>query len=246
MRKAGAESQTGNMVRTLGQIALTGFLVFLSLAVLEFVDHAYRLGWSGLGGGEVGTRLFSDVLSANLGLYTHMLSGAVITVFAPLQLIPLLRQKLPALHRWSGRLLVSLAIITAIGGLIYIPLNGTVGDWPMDIAFALYGTLMLLSAVQTIRSARARRWLDHRDWALRLFLLAIGSWLYRVHYYVWVPLTDRAGVTGLDAGMTGWFDRINIWAFYLPYLLVLELVLWRQGRGLFAARRGRVFRNTAL
>jgi len=234
------------MVRTLGQIALIGFLVFLSFAVLEFVDHASRLGWSGLSGGEVGTRLFSDVLAANIGLYTHMLSGAVITVFAPLQLIPLLRQKLPALHRWSGRLLASLAVMTAIGGLIYIPLNGTVGGWQMDAAFALYGALMLLSALQTIRYARARRWVDHRDWALRLFLLAIGSWLYRVHYYIWVPLTDRAGVTSLDAGMTGWFDRINIWAFYLPYLLVLELVLWRQGRGLFAAWGGRVSRSGAL
>ena len=225
------------MVRTLGQIALTGFLLLLSLAVLEFVDHAGRLGRSGLSGGEVGSRLFSEVRAANIGLYTHMLTGAVITLFAPLQLVPALRRKLPAVHRWSGRILVSLASLTAIGGLIYIPLNGTVGGWPMDIAFALYGALMLLAAVQTIRNARARRWLDHRDWALRLFLLMIGSWLYRVHYFIWVPLTDRAGVAGLEAGMTGWFDRANIWAFYLPYLLILELALWRQGRGLFAARK---------
>ncbi|KMW59334.1 putative membrane protein [Candidatus Rhodobacter oscarellae] len=222
------------MTRALASWALTALMLLIVLAALEFVEHAGRLGWAGLNGEAAWSRFNSQIAAANIGIYAHMLTGAVITVLAPLQLIPVIRRRLPALHRWSGRVLVVLALVTGLGGLSYIALQGTIGGAHMSVAFAIYGLLVLLCAVQTIRHARARHWLDHRDWALRLFLLAIGSWLYRVHYAIWEPLTGRAG---MDFSFTGWFDQVNLWAFYLPYLALLELALMRQGRGLFGRAR---------
>ena len=58
----------------------------------------------------------------------------------------------------------------------------------MDIGFGLYGALMVLAAIQTFRYARARSLSRHRTWALRLFALAIGSWLYRMDYGFWLLL----------------------------------------------------------
>lgn len=216
------------MLRTFGQVTLAAFLLLLALATSEFVDHAVTLGWAGIWGEAPWSRITSQIWAANVGIFTHMIAGAVITVLAPIQVTPVLRRRLPVVHRWSGRVLVALAILTALGGLTYIALNGTVGGPQMNFAFAIYGLLVILCAGQTIRHARARRWADHQDWALRMFFLAIASFLYRVHYALWIPATDAAG---MREDFTGWFDQINLWVFYLPYLLGLELVLWWQGRG---------------
>jgi hypothetical protein len=95
----------------------------------------------------------------------------------------------------------------------------------MDIGFALYGLLLLLAALQTIRHARARRFALHQTWALRLFWLALASWLYRVHYGLWYLATD-----GLwsNPQFTGGFDLVQNFAFYLPYLLGVEVYLKRR------------------
>lgn len=97
----------------------------------------------------------------------------------------------------------------------------------MDVGFGLYGVLTLLAAVQTYRYARARRLEAHRAWSLRLFALAIGSWLYRMDYGFWLLLTDGWGHT-LD--FRGPFDRVMAFFFYLPNLVVAELFI-RARRG---------------
>ncbi|WP_254813682.1 hypothetical protein [Rhodovulum sp. ES.010] len=82
------------------------------------------------------------------------------------------------------------ALIAGVTGTAYIVLRGTIGGPVMDAGFAGYGVLLMVAAVQTLRSGRAGNLEHHRDWALRLFWLALGSWLYRVHYGVWYALTD--------------------------------------------------------
>jgi hypothetical protein len=81
--------------------------------------------------------------------------------------------------------------------------------------------------VQTLRHGRAGRMAAHRDWALRLFVLAIGSFLYRLHYGLWYLATD--GVWTAE-DFSGAFDRVQIFAFYLPYLALVELWLRHRRR----------------
>ena len=164
-----------------------------------------------------------------------MVAGAVITMLAFVQLTGPVRRYLPAVHRWSGRTLCLLAILTALGGLGYILQRGTIGGPAMSLAFAAYGVLMLGAAVETFRHARARRFDRHRRWGLRLAVLALGSWLYRVHYGVWEAAT---GGVGTAPDFSGWFDRVQLLAFYVPYLLILELRLRRGMRQERAPARG--------
>ncbi len=89
----------------------------------------------------------------------------------------------------------------------------------MSIGFALYGVLMFVAAIETYRHAVAGRVDTHRTWALRLYALAIGSWLYRMDYGFWVLLTDGLGHTH---SFSGWFDYVMDFFFYLPNLLVVE------------------------
>ena len=153
---------------------------------------------------------------ATISIYAHMLTGGIITLLAPLQLVTGIRQRWPALHRVLGRVVAGLAVITAVGGLGYIALFGTIGGTFMNAGFALYGVLMLLSAGMTVRYAM-RRDPRHRLWAERLVILALASWLYRVHYGIWELTT---GGIGTRPDFSGLFDQVQVFAFYLPYLLI--------------------------
>ncbi len=162
---------------------------------------------------------------ANLAIFSHMMLGAAIMVLAPPQLSARLRARWPRIHRATGYAIFIGAVATALGGLAYIALRGTVAGTMMDAGFALYGGLILAAAVQAVRLARARDFARHREWALRLFVLVMGSLIYRLHYAGWYLLTDGLWST---PELDGPFDQVQYFAFYLPYLAALEIWLrWR-------------------
>lgn len=200
------------------------------LMVLPFVFYAARFGVRGLSSDlSAETYLYTaGRWLPNLAVFSHMLGGAVITALAPLQLYTGLHRRLLRTHRWAGRLIVLLALTSALGGLVFIASRGTIGGWFMDVGFAIYGACLALAAVQAIRHARAGELRLHREWALRLFVLALASWLFRLHYVVWFLLTDGLGST---PELNGPFDRVQVFAFFVPYLIALEIYLrWHRRR----------------
>ncbi len=214
---------------------VTALLLLLALNTGWFVLYSAGLGARGLfsGNATVLSRVFAAGQPvANVALAAHMIAGAFLTIGAPLQAIPALRRRWPRLHRRAGYTLFGLAIATGIGGLAYIALVGTIGGWWMSICFAIYGAAILWSAVNTVKSAREREWERHFRWATRLIILAVGSWIYRMHYVIWYGLTDGIGS---NAVFTGLFDRVQVLAFFVPYLLVAEWLL-RRGPQMRAAR----------
>ncbi|MGA9409703.1 MAG: DUF2306 domain-containing protein [Roseobacter sp.] len=194
----------------------------LLLVVVPFALHAFERGAAVLGPDEQATsRLFhAGQPITTLSIYAHMVTGGLVTLLAPLQLVTSMRRRWPALHRALGRVVAVLAITTAIGGLGYIALHGTIGGPLMSAGFTLYGVLMLLSVVMTVRYA-ARRDPRHRLWAERLVILALASWLYRVHYGIWQIVT---GGVASRPDFSGLFDQVQVFAFYLPYLLIHTLI----------------------
>ncbi|HTB86970.1 MAG TPA: DUF2306 domain-containing protein [Steroidobacteraceae bacterium] len=185
----------------------------------------------------------SPAATSALGL--HFLAGGLILILGCIQLIGKVRTRWPALHRWLGRIYVSAALLAGLGGLTFILVLGTIGGRIMDIGFGLYGALMVLAAVQTYRYARARSLTLHRAWALRLFALAIGSWLYRMDYGFWLLL---GGGRGHTHDFHGPFDHVMAFFFYVPNLLIVEAFIRAQSAaspkiklaaaGLFAAATG--------
>lgn len=152
----------------------------------------------------------------------HFLAGSALLLLGPVQFIAPLRRRLPSLHRVLGRIYVASAALAGLGGLAFILVRGTVGGRVMDVGFGLYGALMVLCASMAFIHARARRIEAHRAWAIRLFALTIGSWLYRMEYGGWLLLT---GGIGIGRGFSGWFDVVMVFFFYVPNLLVAEVVI---------------------
>ncbi len=207
-------------------ILMVVFPLLLMVLVWQFADHAIERGLRMNAQEEISASRLHHAGQwwSNLAIYGHMVSGGLLTILVPLQLIGSLRQRFPIFHRCMGYTLAVLAVVTGVGGLFYILWQGTIGGWVMNIGFGLYGLLILVAAIYTVKLARHRD-PGHREWALRLVVLALGSWLYRVHYGIWYLLTD--GMYS-EPDFSGAFDIIQTFAFYLPYLLLLEI--WMRSR----------------
>lgn len=205
-------------------------LALLGIGMAGFTAHSIWLALGGLTNDLSGRSPFyaAEAPVVTAIMFLHMMSGGLLLILAPLQLVTPIRRRWPRLHRWSGRVMVGTGLFTAFGGILYAVERGTTGGPFMDISTTVYGLLMLLAAVQTYRFGRARQWQAHRRWGWRFAVLVIASWLYRMHYVIWDRLTGGWGVT---ADMTGPFDRFQAWAFYLSYLLMLEICfLWERRR----------------
>lgn len=156
-------------------------LAVLFVGIQGFVWHALTRGISGLSGDpEAQGRLAGSFLSVGF-IFGHMVLGGVVTLLAVIQSAGSVRQRWLRVHRVSGRTLAVCAFITGVAGLGYIAMRGTIGGQVMNAGFGLYGALMILCAIQAPRYAMAGDYARHRRWGLRLIVLALGSWIYRVH-----------------------------------------------------------------
>lgn len=155
---------------------------------------------------------------ASIGL--HFYAGFALQLILPLQLLPVVRRKTPWLHRWLGRAFALLCICAGVGGTTYTLAVGTVGGLPMDISFTGYGLLMMLLPVPTVAFAMRGNHLRHQRWATRLVAVAIGSALYRLYtaplHFITLPLEPTILWLNLAA-----------WVFYIPNMIVAELLIWR-------------------
>lgn len=164
----------------------------------------------------------ADTPSASAGIGFHFVAGGLLLILGPIQLIGRVRRAAPAVHRWIGRLYVAASGIAGLGGLVFILGNGTIGGPVMSLGFGLYGAMMVAVAILTYTEARAGRFERHRAWAIRLFALVVGSWLYRMEYGFWFMAADGVGHL---RNFHGPFDQVMSFFFYLPNLAVAELFI---------------------
>jgi hypothetical protein len=158
----------------------------------------------------------------NGALVGHILFATVISIAGALQLIPRVRERFPAFHHWNGRLYLLAAFTQGITGF-YLTLagKGLPGTTLLHIAIWISAGLIILCAAMALRYALARDFRTHRRWALRLFLVASGSWFFRVGFALTLLLF---GPIGFDAPtFSGPLPVFWSFAEYLLPLAVLEI-----------------------
>jgi hypothetical protein len=162
---------------------------------------------------------------AVIAIGLHFVTGGVLLLLGPVQFIGGIRRRAPAVHRWLGRAYVLSAALAGVGGIGFILMKGTVGGAVMNVGFGIYGALMVICAERAFTNARQRKFDAHRDWAIRLFALTVGSWLYRMEYGFWHLATGSIGVDNFH----GWFDVVMVFFFYVPNLVVAEVFIRSRG-----------------
>ena len=159
---------------------------------------------------------------ANLGIGMHYVMGTVLVLAWPILLSSRIRARHRVVHRWTGRIYVTAGLLAGIGGMSFILTHGATFT-ESSIAFGIWGALMMLCSVMAYVHARAKRFDLHRAWAIRLFALVLGSWIFDVEYRAWEELAGGIGIG--ETGTIGIFDYVMFYAFFVPNLLVAEFFI---------------------
>lgn len=201
-------------------VAVTGQLIFTAY-VLRFYGQAAMAGEPQRWNKVLPHGWVPGDTAANLLTGLHLLFTVLIILSAVVQLLPVVRRRAPAVHRWNGRFYVVSALLMAGSGLLMAWTRKTVGDGPQHLAISLNGLLIIVFAATAWRLAATRRFEQHRRWALRLFLAVSGVWFFRVGLMAWIVLNQ--GPAGFDPEtFTGPFLSFLGFAQYLLPLAVLE------------------------
>jgi len=161
--------------------------------------------------------------AGNLTFAAHALLAAVIAFGGTIQLIPQIRARAIAVHRWNGRLFLVTALGLSVSGLYMEWVRGARISMFSALAISLNAVLIIVFAALAWRAARGRDIATHRRWALRTYLVANAQWFTRVGVFAWIIVNQ--GPVGIGDNFDGPFMRFWSFACYLLPLAVLELYL---------------------
>jgi len=157
-------------------------------------------------------------------LMLHLLPAILLSFGGIFQLLPYLRNKYPAFHRWNGRMFLSLGLLGAITGLYLTWGRGSRLSDIGAIGVTINGLLILLAATLAWRYAVKRQFQNHMRWATHAFILINGVWSFRLYLMSWFILNQ--GANGNTEKMDGPADIILSFASYLLPMLIAEIYFW--------------------
>jgi uncharacterized membrane protein len=173
----------------------------------------------------------------NAAIAAHVLLAVLIMLGGAMQLMPVIRRRVPALHRWVGRTYTVAVCLTSLAGLYMIWWRGGTGDLSQHIAISLNAVILVTCAVLAWHRARTREFAAHRQWALRAYLAANGVFFFRLGLFLWLVI--NRGPVGFDSKtFSGPFLTILAFAVYVFVPLgVLQLYFIAQRSRSVAVQR---------
>lgn len=204
-------------------VAAVGQLAFVGFILLYFATRSLTGNWATWDDKPLIEGYTAGDPVGNVMFMLHVLLAAVVTAGGLVQLVPWLRRRWPALHRWNGRVFVAVGAFLALGGLWLTWVRGTrlSDNVLLGLPITVNGLLILWFCWQAYHHARARRFDVHRRFALRAFLAVNGVWFLRIGMMAWIVLNQ--GMRGMNATMSGPADiGIALAAYFLP-LAILQL-----------------------
>lgn len=103
----------------------------------------------------------------------HILPAGLFMALMPLQFIRRIRERHVGWHRWSGRFLVALGVLVGASALA-MSFTSSIGGANEMAATTLFALLFLIFLALGFRNIRKRRVVQHREWMLRAFGVALG------------------------------------------------------------------------
>ncbi|MDQ0463417.1 hypothetical protein QO010_001188 [Caulobacter ginsengisoli] len=180
-----------------------------------------------------GTGYVAGDTAGNLTFGAHALAAGIIAFGGALQLMPWVRARFPAFHRWNGRVFLLTVTGLSLSGFYLVWVRHSSPGPISAISTTVNGLLILTFAALAWRTAVARNIAVHRRWAMRLYLVSNAQWFLRIglfSYFI-VNMAIGAKVKMSDPFLIFWTPGC-----YLVPLAVLELYLRAKDSGGPAAR----------
>jgi hypothetical protein len=144
--------------------------------------------------------------------YTHIIAGPVSLVLGLMLIAERSRSRFPRWHRYLGRLQVAVVLLLVTPSGMWMAYHAAAGP----IAAAGLAALAIATATCVTLgawSAVTRRFIDHRRWMCRCYVLLCSAVVLRL-------IGGLATVTGVTAP---WVDPAAVWMSWLIPLALFEL-----------------------
>ena len=228
---ADSPSRAPNARRLLAQSGACWFICALAGQALFAVYVFFNFGLTALQGNAVSWNetLFNGLIRGdrlgNALLAAHLFLAFFITLSGPLQLVPAIRNRARAFHRWNGRAYILMALVISAGAILLQAIRPAFGGLPNQVLQSFNGAVIFACALLAWQAARGRRFASHRRWATRLFLAASGVWFLRVMMIAWAIPTGGAG---LGEELDGPVGRAAMLGQTVIPLGVYQIYLWAE------------------
>ena len=148
----------------------------------------------------------------------HVIPAMIFMLLVPLQLSGYVRSRLPAFHRWSGRVLLPMIVLFSISSVV-LAVVMPFGNWVELLGAVVIGGACLVFMVRGVICARQGQYGAHRVWMSYMLAMAFAPVTMRVFY-----------VAGIELGG---LDPRAIFGFcmFVGMAMNLLLVRWWLGRG---------------
>jgi hypothetical protein len=162
--------------------------------------------------------LFSGIIPGdwlgNTSLVFHILLASVVLFGGSLQFMPFVRNRFRRFHRFLGRAYLILVVLISLTGVVMTIQGKSFGTFFLHVVNSLSAIYICWFAVMTIKNAIDKNFIEHRKWALRLFMIANGVWFIRVWPSAWKILNNN---------LFGSYPEYSV-AFF-TYILPVQLIL---------------------
>jgi len=190
------------VVRT---VSVTGALTLPPDALLEHYEPAFA---------DTDPESFEGRYDAHPVLtLVHILPGFLVMILGPLQFVGKIRSRHIQVHRWSGRIFVSAALVSGVAAMVITFVFPVFGSFTAPAAMMFFGPIFLFSVVKAYLHIRRREILQHREWMIRAFALALGVSTFRVLLNVFLI----AGVSFPEAWET------VVWLGFATNMVIAEV-----------------------
>jgi len=187
-------------------------LYFLSIGVSGYAAVTY--GFLPLGS-AVSPDMQANFIAHSGVLYTHVFASIIALLLGPLQFSSRFRSKYLHIHRWLGRIYLSIGVL--LGGLsgLYLAQFAS-GGIIAQAGFASLAVLWLFTGLRAYLAVRAGNIEQHRIWMMRNYALTLAAVTLRLY----LPLSMVAGIEFTMA-----YASIA-WLCWFPNLIFVEW--WRR------------------
>ena len=213
---------------------LLSSLGIAAFAVMPYITSSLQV-LAASDSGAIASNYADQALPLRIAFYAHITGGGLALLLGPLQFWRGLRERLPRVHRWTGRVYLTAVGVAGLAGLVIAPLNdaGLIGVF----GFGVLALLWIATGWSAYRAIRRRDIARHRAWMMRNFALSYAAVTLRI----WLPLLILAqlpfasGAFDFNAAFAVAYPIVPFLC-WVPNLIFAEWLIARRGLPAFGFR----------